>query len=487
MTDDAPVAVVVSEADCASEHVAERLLALGEWDEHHDGDRPSDAGGGDYHRSLDTAVPLEVRTFADLHLRLSAPEDAFSATPRLLVFASRHSGDTGRLLTCHFTGNFGVAEYGGADRSFAPAAPGAQRALVAAFDAYAPDEYDVGVECTHHGPTDVAVPSLFAELGSDEAAWDDPAGAEAVARAIRSLATDAVTGAPASPSVGDPPRHLLGVGGGHYAPRFERVLRETAWGVGHVASQWQLSELGDPEGHADTLARAAAASDAAAVLAGENGDAAAAALADTDLRVVSETWVRAVGDRPLGLVDAAESALCPVADGLRFGARRPDPDGFAVVDLPTELVAAARRVDPEAARAAVFDHAVAVETTENGNRVGDRAALPTGTGDDGDGSDAAAGGDGGDVLPAAAAYDAVVDALVAVLREGYDEVTRADGVVTAERTAFDPAAARERGVPEGPAFGRLADGQPVEVDGQTVRPEAVATTDRETFPVGRRS
>ncbi|MEZ3142930.1 D-aminoacyl-tRNA deacylase [Halobaculum sp. MBLA0143] len=468
---EAPVAVVVSEADRASEHVGEQLLDLGEWETHEDGDRPSDQGGGVYHRAVDTVVPLEVRTFADLHLRLAAPGDAFSATPRLLVFASRHSGDTGRLLTCHFTGNFGDAEYGGDDRAFAPAAPGVQRDLVAAFDAYAPEAYGVGVECTHHGPTDVSVPSLFAELGSDEAAWDDPAGAAAVARAIRSLATDAVTGSAASPAVGETPRHLLGVGGGHYAPRFERVLRETAWGVGHVASEWQLSELGDPEANVDTLRRAVAASDAVAVLADAGGDDAVDALADTDagVRVVSETWVRTVDDRALPFVDAVESALRPVADGLRFGARRTDPDGFAVVELPTELLSAARRVDAEAAREVVFDHAVAVETRENGNRVGDRAALP----------------DGSDDVTAATAYDAVVDALVTVLREGYDEVERAEGTVTATKTSFDPAAARERGVPEGPAFGRLANGQPVEVDGETVTPGAVSTTERETFPVDR--
>ena len=470
---DGPIAVVVSEADRASEHIAERLLADGDWETHDDDTRPPAAGGDTVHRSTDTAIPIELRTFESLHLEIDAPAEAFDADPRFVVFASRHSGDTGRLLTCHFTGNFGDAEYGGADRSFAPTAPGVQRDLVAAFDAYAPDGYDVAVECTHHGPTDVSVPSIFAELGSDESAWDDPDGARAVARAIRSLATDAVTGEPATAAVGETPRHLLGVGGGHYAPRFERVLRETAWGVGHVASTWQLSELSDPADHVDTLQRAVAASDAVAVLAGQDGDEAAAALADAGVRVVSETWVRAVGDRPLSLVEACESALCPVAEGLRFGAVR--ETAFETVALPTELLAAARRVDPDATRRAVFDRAVAVVTEENGNRVGDRAALPVSD------PSAAAGDDTDDGPPAA--YDAVVDGLVELLREAHDSVDRRAEAVVVERATFDPAAARTLGVPEGPKFGKLADGEPVTVDGETITPETVQRREREQFPI----
>ncbi|MDB2294652.1 hypothetical protein PM085_20895, partial [Halorubrum ezzemoulense] len=46
--------------------------------------------------------------------------------------------------------------------------------------------------------------------------------------------------------------------------------------------------------------------------------------------------------------------------------------------------------------------------------------------------------------------------------------------VTATTRAFDTAAAREFGVPEGPAFGKLSAGQSVEVDGETVAPEDVS-------------
>ncbi|EMA53154.1 hypothetical protein C450_07567 [Halococcus salifodinae DSM 8989] len=53
----------------------------------------------------------------------------------------------------------------------------------------------------------------------------------------------------------------------------------------------------------------------------------------------------------------------------------------------------------------------------------------------------------------------------------------------ARETAFDPAAARDAGVPEGPAFGRLADGEAVTVDGRTIEPEGVHERRERRFPL----
>jgi D-aminoacyl-tRNA deacylase len=69
--------------------------------------------------------------------------------------------------------------------------------------------------------------------------------------------------------------------------------------------------------------------------------------------------------------------------------------------------------------------------------------------------------------------EALYDALADLLRSKYDEVDRLDGTIVARETAFDPAKARTLGVPEGPKFGRLAAGDPVEVDGREITPEAV--------------
>jgi len=449
------IAIVVSRADSASEHVGEALLDIGDWTERTDDSRPDADGGGTYYRT----DGFELRTFDDLHIYLERPDAAFD-DPDLLVVVSRHSGETGPLLTAHFTGNFGDAEYGGEPGQFARACPNAASEALTALDRHAPDGYEVGTECTHHGPTDVGVPSMFVELGSDEAEWADPAGARAVAQAVLGLH-----------GVGaDRTKQVVGFGGGHYAPRFGRVVRETAWAVGHVAADWGLEAMGNPAANRDVLRRAVEASATEYALVEGDRPGLVSVLEDLGCRVVTETWLRETSAQSLPVVEAVEARMDDVTEGLRFGASIVDEetdaaDAIVVTALPTDLVDAAFGVDADATRAAVEEVAVAFETTEGGTRPRGRIALPA---DDPDG-----------------AADALTDALAAVLRESYDEVSRRDGEVTARTEAFDPAAARTLGVPEGPAFGRLADGQAVEVDGERIDPAAVRTERVERFPAVR--
>ncbi|MFC7323993.1 D-aminoacyl-tRNA deacylase [Halorubrum rutilum] len=488
------IAIVVSRADSASEHIGERLLAVGDWEEREDETRPDAAGGGTYYRT----DGFELREFDDLHIDLNDPTAAFGggreadeknadepdADIDFLVFVSRHSGETGKLLTAHVTGNFGPAPYGGEPETLAIAAPGAEKRVVEALAARAPEGYDVGIECTHHGPTDVSVPSLFVELGSDEPQWEDAEAAEAVARAVLDLrgtgpdlvgarvgdATDARAEDATDPWAEDPadarPRHVVGFGGGHYAPRFTRIVRETAWAVGHVGADWALGEAGAPEANRDTIEQAFARSRAdRAVIEGDR-PALAAVVEDLGHRVVSETWVREVGDRPLPLIERLERDLATVDEGLRFGAVVPgksSADAVSVLELPGGLLSRAQGIDPAATREAVEANAVAFDTEQAGTRAADAAAFAAGEESPG--------------------YADLVADLAGVLAERYDAVEVADGAVIARETAFDPDLARERGVPEGPAFGRLADGEPVEVDGETVTPDAVSRARTERFPI----
>lgn len=493
--------IVVSDADSASVAIGERLLDSADWETRNDDSRPSEVGGGAYRRldGDDPSSPVELRRFEDLHLDLVDAAAAFD-DPDLLVFASRHAGDTGPLLTAHVTGNFGPADHGGEDRAFARAAPNAQVAVLAALDEHAPEGYEVGIECTHHGPTRVGVPSMFVELGSGPEQWEDPAGAAAVAHAILSLRgvdpdrvdygarstgesgeTDGTGTSPAST------RHVVGFGGGHYAPRFERVLRETDWAVGHLGSDWQLDAMGHPREHRAVLRRAFEAS--AADLALVEGERAALreTIDDLGYRAVSESFLRATAGVPRDVVAALETRLCSVEAGLRFGdpavvagasdveadgtwdhpvegppdggaEEVPAPDALDVVDLPDELLAEAQGIDAGAAREAVASTAVAFETVENGTRARGRAAVRPGD------------------------RPVIVDALAAVLETGYEHVAVEDDAVVARTEAFDPDLARTLGISEGPAFGKLADGETVEVDGERIDPEVVHRERVERFP-----
>ena len=442
------IAIVVSRADSTSDHIGEHLLAVGDWTAREDRTRPDEAGGGRYYRT----DGFELRSFEEMHLDLDGVAAAFD-DPDLLVFASRHAGDTGALLTAHFTGNFGPAEYGGEDGRLARACPNAHARVLAALADHAPAGYEVGMECTHHGPSAVGVPSMFVELGSGEEQWTDPKAARAVARAILDL--DGVTA--------HRERQLVGFGGGHYAPRFTRIVRETDWAVGHVGSDWNLAEMGAPEANREVVAAAFERSGAEyAVVDGDRPDL-ETVVESLGYRVVTETWVREVDGVPLALAETVEGALCPVSEGLRFGAdagATPADADVEVATLPADLVDDASGVDAARTVNAVAAHTVAYETTENGNRVAERVAVT-----------------------ATARLDALLDALAALLAEKYESVERTADAVVANEVAFDPEKARRRGVDEGPAFGRLANGDSVTVDDETVYPEEVQTERTHRYPL----
>lgn len=454
---DYTLGIVVSRADSASTHIAEHLFDLADWEERRDRSR-SDAEGG---ASVYHTNGVELRTFDELHIYLDGVDRVLDADLDLLAFASRHAGDTGPLLTAHHTGNFGPAEYGGRSGELARAAPNAHRHVLGVFEDVAPPGYEVVTECTHHGPTDLNVPSLFCELGSDESQWDDPEGARAVAKAILSLRG-------LDP---DGERTLAGFGGGHYANRFRRIVQETDWAVGHVGAAWALEEMGAPAHNEGVLRRAMERSGAShAVVDGRNREV-ERVLGDLGYRVVSETWVRETSGVALDLVATLEDRLTTVEEGLRFGERATEYDRGGkgghggggspiVVSLPTSLLREAQGIDPETVREAVATRAIAFDTTEGGTRVAERVAL-----DDRE------------------AKGAIVEALADSLRAKYDTVERRDGEVIARETAFDPERARELGIPDGPQFGRLAAGYTVETDGREIAPEEVHAERVRRFPV----
>ena len=465
--------IVVSRADSASKRIGEQLLALADWEERTDDSRPDGEGGGTVYRLPDA----ELRVFDDLHIYLDGVDESFDADLGCLAVVSRHAGDTGPLLTAHPTGNVGAAAYGGEANRFARAAPGALKAVRAALARYAPDDYGVGMECTHHGPTDVETPSLFVEVGSDEEQWADDEAARAVARATLDLRGVDPT----------PERTLVGFGGGHYVPRFERVVRETDWAVGHVAADWSLDDLPeDPETYRAVVRRAFERSGATRALVDGERPSLRETLADLGYEVVSETWTRETTGVPLELVERLEREVASVDDGLRFGAlARGAPDGvagegtdategaLAVVSLPDDLLAAANGIDRERTLDAVRERSVAVLTDEGGSRLAGPVVVPASADD--------ATGAGGDATDGSTA---VADALVAVLETNYDRVDREEGEVVVRERAFDPDLARERGVSEGPAFGRLSSGRSVDVDGEVVTPEDVHRARERRFALG---
>ena len=239
--------LVASAPDNASCNLRDRLLELAHWREldRFDGapvyelaeNSLADEDGAPPEGPLAMPGQLRLLTLAGRHLYAEELEarlaEAGLPEPELLVFLSRHSAASGRpSLTLHPTGNYGPAEFGGLAGVLSMAAPrwmtGALRAV--AVQARAEGlEHGVGFEVTHHGPK-LATPHFFIEIGSEQSQWSSRPPALALARAL-------LTARQASGPV------LVGVGGGHYAPRFTDVGLNQEAAMGHMIPAYALEGL----------------------------------------------------------------------------------------------------------------------------------------------------------------------------------------------------------------------------------------------------
>ena len=156
----------------------------------------------------------------------------------VFIFCSRHRAESGKpALLVHSTGNLGnEALFGGNPREISVSAPSlvskALKRLYSEREARNLQEFDVTLEVTHHGPTTMNTPLVFIELGSNEEYWTHKEGARAVSAAIvdcitEPLQTDAV----------------IGFGGTHYASKFNKLVLEKDYKIGHIAPKYALNDL----------------------------------------------------------------------------------------------------------------------------------------------------------------------------------------------------------------------------------------------------
>jgi len=203
--------------------------------------RPVHLGAGLYlfeidgvHLYLDD-IDTEIGSFLDREFQDDAGPT--NGPPlELLVFLSKHRSDKGTdSLTVHPPGNFLSADYGGRERFLPPSAP---HHMSAALRSLYNVKKSMGLkdrtsyEVTHHGPV-VSSPCFFIEIGSGSSRWEIREPGEAVARSILSDEfTKPVTDLPVA----------IGIGGGHYAPRFTDMALKKRFSFGHMISDHVLSK-----------------------------------------------------------------------------------------------------------------------------------------------------------------------------------------------------------------------------------------------------
>ncbi len=150
--------------------------------------------------------------------------------PEIIAFASRHSSKQKLpALTTHVTGNWGKGIYGGMDESLAIAEPRAMKLALLKMNELNDLGWTVCYEATHHGPSELSVPSFFIEIGSSEEEWVNERAGEIIAETIVYVLEN-------YKRVGFPV--AIGIGGGHYVPKQTKRALETELAFSHMAPKY---------------------------------------------------------------------------------------------------------------------------------------------------------------------------------------------------------------------------------------------------------
>lgn len=152
------------------------------------------------------------------------------------VFLSKHASESGDLaLTCHSTGNFGDALFGGFARQVAIPYPHRQKSYMKRLwgERNLFSKFDITIEATHHGPTALSKPTLFIEIGTTEKEWTDKKLCENVAQIVLKEMSEM------------PPKHDVAIcfGGTHYPDKFNKELIEGDLALGTVIPKHGLDNI----------------------------------------------------------------------------------------------------------------------------------------------------------------------------------------------------------------------------------------------------
>ncbi len=211
--------IAVFHGDAAAVNIRDRLLELKDWQEY---------SGFHIHGEF------VMRDFSGEHLYahdLSRKANDMNRKIDEIIVPSRHRSKSGKpTLTVHPTGNFSNADFGGRPGELSVSSPrtmaGMLRTLKGASSGM---KYDVSMEVTHHGPLS-QIPLTFIEIGSTDEEWGKREPAEAIAESILEPATRDVPVA-------------IGIGGGHYAPRFSDLILGDEFDIGHIMPNYQKKQL----------------------------------------------------------------------------------------------------------------------------------------------------------------------------------------------------------------------------------------------------
>jgi len=374
-----------------------------------------------------------------------------------ILFLSRHASERPRpVLTVHVTGNFGSADYGGRPNTLTPAATGLMHALINRLVIHAPEGYEVMYEATHHGPTDIPLPSCFIELGSTEKEWNDRIAARAVAQAVLdALLMDTSSVIP-----------LAGFGGTHYAQRQTEITKLTRGGFGHIMPTRDIPHLTDAL-FQDIISSTGAFAiyiDGKSMSGKE--ERMITGLADKHtIPILGQGDLMRLFDLPfseyMSIRNLEESLIPGSSIVLHTILEMPAPVSLTI---PGELVDEVMKVAAEEFISALDSFPI-VHMTGRG-----KACHPVFI------TDAAFSG---------RISDELIHLCVTLLQDRYTCSFEGDSLII-KKLRFDPMKAKNLGIPSGPLYSELMAGKPVEVGDSVIYPEMVMTETEKRIHIPQR-
>ena len=220
--------IIASNADSASVNLRERLLEISSWTKCGEYDANDmweiTENNGDYCKKGTRLISIN-----NIHIDAEKIDEDFEKRNNTkinnIIFLSRHKAASGKpSLTVHPIGNWGKAEYGGEEGKITPTSPKIMTSLLREIKKNQLEGFDVCFEATHHGPL-LNTPTIFLEIGSTENEWEDELPAQSLIKSL--LEVKYIDG-----------KNVVGVGGGHYTPRFTEAALTHKVNFGHMVANY---------------------------------------------------------------------------------------------------------------------------------------------------------------------------------------------------------------------------------------------------------
>lgn len=220
--------IIASKADSASINLRDRLLEMSPWE------KCGNFDGNHMWKLTETCGDFCIKgtylvCINQIHIHAERIDEIFEKENNTkinnIIFLSRHKAASGKpSLTVHPIGNWGKAEYGGEEGKITPTSPKIMTSLLREIKKNQLEGFDVCFEATHHGPL-LNTPTIFLEIGSTENEWEDELPAQSLIKSL--LEVKYIDG-----------NNVIGVGGGHYTPRFTEAALTHKVNFGHMIANY---------------------------------------------------------------------------------------------------------------------------------------------------------------------------------------------------------------------------------------------------------